>query len=114
MKLTFFNVFRLVGVGLVVSLALPLAAQVAEDPAETVVGEEKAEDKKPGLWKRVFRGEDDPETEAGGSYARGIPASLQRVQDVLREGPLQNDPKARFYMDLVERDQASPAQLATF
>ena len=113
---------------------VPCAAQTSDEPTdfpESIEGamaeraaeeEKKAEDeeegeKGPGFWKKVFRGYADSPTGATGAegdYAKGVPESLQRVQDVLRAGPLKDDPKARFYMDLVENDQATPAQMATF
>jgi tetratricopeptide (TPR) repeat protein len=95
------------------------AAMEAQATEQAEKAKEEEEDKGPGFWKKVFRGYADSPTGVAGEegdvhYANGVPDSLKRVQGILRAGPLKDDPKARFYMDLVENNQASPAQMATF
>lgn len=43
-----------------------------------------------------------------------LPRELARVQSIVREGPLGQDPTVRGYLDLIDRAEASPLQLAAF
>jgi tetratricopeptide (TPR) repeat protein len=97
------------------------AAMEAQAAEQSKAAQEEEEKKGPGFWKKVFRGYADSPTGQTGTaaegewdYAEGVPESLKRVQSILRAGPVKDDPKARFYMDLVENDRATPAQMATF
>jgi tetratricopeptide (TPR) repeat protein len=43
-----------------------------------------------------------------------MPRGLARVQESLREGDIGRDPTVRAYLDLIDRGEASPHQLAAF
>jgi len=43
-----------------------------------------------------------------------MPRGLARVQESLREGEIGRDPTVRAYLDLIDRGEASPHQLAAF
>jgi tetratricopeptide (TPR) repeat protein len=43
-----------------------------------------------------------------------LPRELARVQTLVRDGPLGQDPTVRGYLDLIDRAEASPHQLAAF
>jgi tetratricopeptide (TPR) repeat protein len=51
---------------------------------------------------------------SGGSTAVVLPKNLARVQQIVRSGPLGDDPTVQGYLDLIDRADASPHQLAAF
>lgn len=120
---------------LLVTPAPALAAAPPETLAAPQEGGEAKEEtepekkKKKSFWKRMFtRSSDDaPSREAASRQDRrqqerlarqaGLHPSarqLGRVQQRLRISHLGNDPKVRRYLDLVDRGQATPAQLNSF
>ena len=43
-----------------------------------------------------------------------LPRDMRRIQELLWEGPLGQDPTVRSYLELIERGEASPQQIAAF
>jgi tetratricopeptide (TPR) repeat protein len=43
-----------------------------------------------------------------------LPRELARVQEIVRNGPMGQDPTVEAYLDLIDRAEASPQQLAAF
>ncbi len=62
----------------------------------------------PGAGKKGSKGK-----KSGGSEIV-LPRNLARVQEIVRNGPLGDDPTVQGYLDLIDRAEASPHQLAAF
>jgi tetratricopeptide (TPR) repeat protein len=82
------------------------AAAMTEAPAETEA-EALAKPKKQPKQKKAKAKKTKPQK----VY---MPRGLARVQESIREGDIGQDPTVRAYLDLIDRGEASPYQLAAF
>jgi len=61
--------------------------------------------------------EEKPKKKSHAAEATGevvLPPDMARVQEIVRSGPLGKDPSIQAYLDLIDKAEASPHQLAAF